>query len=460
MTLPAASASRREELRELWKLAIPISVAQAGQALMIFVDTAVLARLGTSALSAVALSGALVFVAVSFGAGLISGLDPMVSQSMGAGDERRARSLLWQGSYLAVLVGSLLAVPMVVVPRLLPRFGVELAELPLIQDYLTWRAPGLPLLLLFGTARAYVQSIERPVVLVVSALVANVVNLLGNLLFVFGGEGLPEYLGPLRAVPALGVKGAALSTTLCCLLQWAIVAWFVRKVPVPGGPVSIRPVWADIRKALWVGAPAGVQLIADEGIHALLSLLARGFGPESVSAYQIVLSFCFLSFTVAMGIGTAGSVRVGLAIGARDTPLARRRGQVALVSGVAFMTVSALVFVLFPLQLARLIGAPAELLHLVVPLLMVAAIFQIADGVLGVGVGVLRGMGEMRFPSIAITLGHYLVGLPVACGLAYGLGLGVVGLLGGLCVGLIAVAIALLWRFERLSTGTIQPLDA
>jgi MATE family multidrug resistance protein len=188
--------------------------------------------------------------------------------------------------------------------------------------------------------------------------------------------------------------------------------------------------------------------------------MARGLGTESVSAHQIALSYCMLSFTVAVGIGTAGSVRVGLAVGARDTPLARMRGQVALASGSLFMAGSGLLFALFPLPLARLIGAPPEVVPLLVPLLLVAAVFQLSDGVLGVGVGVLRGMGDTRFPSIAIMAGHYAVGLPVALVLAYGLGYGILGLMGGLCVGLATVALALLWRFERLSTGVIQPLEA
>jgi MATE family multidrug resistance protein len=460
MTASAATSPRRTELRELWKLAIPITVAFAGQALLGFVDTAVLARAGTTSLAAVALSNAILFVVSSFGAGMIMGLDPLVSQALGAGNDRRARTMLWQGSYLAVIAGTLLAVPMVVVPRVLPLFGVQFAELPLMQEYLLWRAPSLPLVLLFGTARAYVQAIERPGILVVAMVSANVLNLVADILLVFGGADLPAFFGPLRLLPALGVKGAALSTTLCCLLQWVMVARFVRTVPVSGGPLPTRPEWPAIRQALMVGAPIGLQLIADEGIHAITSVLARGLGTESVSAHQIALSYCMLSFTVAVGIGTAGSVRVGLAVGARDTPLARMRGQVALASGSLFMAGSGLLFALFPLPLARLIGAPPEVVPLLVPLLLVAAVFQLSDGVLGVGVGVLRGMGDTRFPSIAIMAGHYAVGLPVALVLAYGLGYGILGLMGGLCVGLATVAIALLWRFERLSTGVIQPLEA
>jgi MATE family multidrug resistance protein len=458
--MSAELPTRRQELRALWKLALPIAIAQAGQSLMSFVDTAVVGRAGTHALAAVGLSTAVFFAVSSFAIGLMMGVDPLVSQAFGASNQRRARVLLWQGSYLAVIAGTVLAVPLVVVPRLLPALGVDFAELPEVRDYLTWRAPSLPLLLLFITARAYLQGMARPRALVVATVLANLVNLGANVLFVFGGEGLPAWCGPLRLIPALGVKGSAIATLLACVLQWAIVAWAVRRISVPGGVPSVRPVRADILQAARVGLPIGLHIAAEVGVFSLAGVLSRWLGPESMSAHQIAISFASLSFTVALGIGNAGSVRVGWAVGARNTPQARLSGLMAFVSGAAFMTLGALVFALFPRALADLVGTPPEVIPLVVPVLMVAAVFQISDGVQGVGAGVLRGTGDTRFTFLANIVGHYGVGLPVALLLGFGLKLGVVGIWWGLCAGLTAVALALFWRFERQSSGTLQPLEA
>ena len=458
--MSAPTHSRRTELRELWKLALPIAIAHAGQSMMGVVDTAVVGRAGTEALSAVALSNAVFFAVSSFAIGLMMGVDPLLSQAFGARNASRARALLWQGSYLAVAAGVLLAVPLVVVPRVLPRFGVDFTELPLVQDYLTWRAPSLPLLLLFMTARSYLQSVARTSALVVATVVANVFNLGADILFVFGGEVLPAGFGPLRAFPALGVKGSALATLLCAGIQWAVVALAVHYVGVPGGKPSVRPVKADLLQALWVGLPIGLHLAAEVGVFALAGVLARALGPESISAHQIALSYGSLSFTVALGIGNAGSVRVGWAVGAHDTPLARLSGFMAFASGAGFMALCALTFALFPLPLARLMGAPEEVIPMVVPLLMVCAVFQVSDGIQGVGAGVLRGAGDTRFTFVANLVGHYAVGLPVALLLGFGLGYGVTGIWWGLCAGLTAVALALIWRFERLSAGTLRPLEA
>jgi multidrug resistance protein, MATE family len=308
-------------------------------------------------------------------------------------------------------------------------------------------------------ARSYLQAVARTGSLVVATVAANIFNLLANLLFVFGGAALPAAAGPLRSIPALGVKGSALATLLCCALQWGIVAWAVRRVVVPGGLPSVRPVRADIVHALRVGLPIGLHIAAEVGIFSISGVLARGLGPESMSAHQIAISYASLSFTVAMGIGTAGSVRVGWAVGAFNTPQARLSGLMAFVSGTGFMVLCALGFALYPLPLAHLMGTPREIIPLVLPLLMVSAVFQISDGLQAVGAGVLRGTGETRFPLAANMVGHYFIGLPVALLLGFHFGYGVVGIWWGLCIGLTSVAIALFWRFERLSAGTLQPLQ-
>jgi MATE family multidrug resistance protein len=134
--------------------------------------------------------------------------------------------------------------------------------------------------------------------------------------------------------------------------------------------------------------------------------------------------------------------------------------MMAFAAGAVLMSLPALAFALFPLTLAELMGAPAEVVPIVVPLFMVCAVFQIFDGTQGVGAGVLRGAGETRFTFLANMVAHYGVGLPVALLLGFGLDMGIVGIWWGLCAGLIAVSFAVFWRFERLSSRTLQPLEA
>jgi MATE family multidrug resistance protein len=453
--------SPRTELRELTRLAVPIAIAQGGQAMMGLVDTLVVGRAGTEALAAVGLGNGLFFAVSGFGIGLMMGFDPLLSQAMGARNLARARALLWQGGWLALLAGLVLISVLMLTPALLPLAGIGPEQVAGAWDYVAWRAPSMPLMLAFLTMRSFLQSTAYTRPLVVATVAANVVNLFADILLVFGGAELPWYFGPLRAVPAMGVAGSALATSLCTVLQLGIVVAAVRAMPAPGVErATRRPVWADLAQATRVGVPIGLHIAAEIGVFALAGVLAGGLGPASVGAHQIAISFASLTFTVAMGIGNAGSVRVGWAVGAHNTPQARLSGFMAFAGGAGFMALGALVFALFPKALAELAGAPADVVPLVVPLLMVSAVFQVFDGVQGVGAGVLRGAGDTRFTFVANMVGHYAIGLPLTLLLGFKLGLGVVGIWWGLCAGLIAVAVALLWRFHRLSSGTLRPLEA
>ncbi|WP_163869937.1 MATE family efflux transporter [Myxococcus eversor] len=449
------------EFRALTRLAVPIAIAQGGQALMGLVDTLVVGRAGTSALASVGLGNGLFFAMSGFGIGLMMGFDPLLSQAVGAKAMARARALLWQGGWMSLFAGLLLGGLLLLTPLLLPLAGIGATEIDGAWDYLLWRAPSMPLMLAFMTMRSYLQSTAFTRPLVVATVLANVLNLFADILLVFGGAGLPEYFGPLRAVPAMGVAGSALATTLCTLLQLGVVMFAVSRLPAERGARPTRlPVWKDLAQAARVGVPIGLHIAAEIGVFALAGVLAAGLGPASVGAHQIAIAFSSVTFTVAMGIGNAGSVRVGWAVGAHDTPRARLSGFMAFAGGAGFMAVGALVFALFPTALAKLAGAPDDVLPLVVPLLMVSAIFQVFDGVQGVGAGVLRGAGDTRFTFLANLVGHYAIGLPLTWLLGFKLGLGVVGIWWGLCAGLIAVALSLLWRFNHVSAGTLRPLDA
>lgn len=458
--MSAPVKSRREEFRELMRLAIPIAIAQGGQSLMGLVDTLVVGRAGTSALAAVGLANSLFFAVSGLGMGLMMGFDPLLSQAFGAKNATRARALLWQGGWLALFAGLLMAALVVVVPEVLPFFGYIRAELTETRSYLYWRAPSMVPMLAFLTVRGYLQSAGSTRPLVVATVVANIFNLGADILLVFGGGVLPEGFGPLRDIPAMGASGAALATLLCTFIQLAIILYAVKDLGPAGARPVRRPVWADLRQATRVGLPIGLHLAAEIGVFALAGVLAFKLGQASMGAHQIALSFGSLSFTIAVGIGNAGSVRVGWAVGARNTPQARMSGFIAFAGGAGFMALSALVFALFPGPLSRLAGASEEMVPLLVPLLMVCAVFQVFDGIQGVGAGVLRGAGETRFTFVANMVGHYVIGLPLSLLLGFGLKQGIIGIWWGLCAGLIAVAVALLWRFHRLSAGTLRPLEA
>jgi len=455
----ASAHPLRAELDALVKLAVPLAVAAGGQALMGVVDTAVVGRAGAIPLAGVGLGNALFMALSVFGMGVMHGLDPLVSQAVGAGDGTRARRLLWQGGWLALLLSAAIAVPAAIVPALLEPLGIEPAVAREAGAYLLWRLPGLPFFLLYFAGRAYLQAHGSARPMVIATVLANVANVPLDVLLVFGGAALPGWAGPLRAVPPLGAGGAAIATSLCALLQFGVLSAAARAVPLPGGRAPPRRLdLADQRAAAAVGLPIGLHMGAEVGIFALVGFLAGRLGALQLAAHQLALSIASLTFTVAIGFGNAGSVRVGWAVGGRDRPGARRAGLAAFGAGGAFMTCAALVFLLFPAAIARAMTDDPAIVAAAVPLLQVAAVFQISDGIQGVGAGVLRGAGQTGFTFAANMVGHWALGLPAAALLGFGLGWGVVGLWWGFVIGLSAVAAALLGRFLRISAREIVPL--
>jgi MATE family multidrug resistance protein len=440
----------RTELRTLLRLAGPLAAAQAGTQIMTLVDLAVIGRLGASQLGAAGLGNALFFTISILGMGTVFGVDPMISQAFGAGDAVRARHVLWQGIWLALGVTVVLTIPLLFTPMLLPLFDVSQPLRPMAIQFLLVRTAGLAPMLLFLVLRAYLQAqhITRP--MVVAMLIGNVFNFVSDVILVFGW-------GPF---PRMGVAGAALSTDLGAILQLAIVAWTVKSIHLPPHHAGAlhHPRWQEIRQALRIGLPIGVQLAAELGIFALVGLLAGHLGAIHLAAHQLVLAFISFTFTISVGVASAGSVRVGLAVGARDQPRTRTAGLAAIAGGTGVMIVGAAIFALFPRGLARLLTDQEVVIAAAVPIFLIAAVFQLSDGLQAISAGILRGAGDTTFPLAANLVGHWLIGLPVALYLGFHRNMGIVGLWWGLCAGLTAVAILLLFRFNRLSKKAIAPI--
>ena len=440
----------RTELRSLIRLAAPLAAAQAGTQIMSLVDLAVVGRLGARELGAAGLGNAIFFTISILGMGLVFGVDPMISHAFGGGDPVRARHVMWQGIWLSLGVTVELTIPLLFAPMLFPLFGVAPSlQIPAAQ-FLLVRAAGLAPLLLFLVVRAYLQAqhVTRP--MVIAMLVGNVFNLASDLILVFGW-------GPF---PRMGVAGAALSTDLGAVLQLVIVVWTVRSIHLPPHDAGVlhHPRWPEIRQAIRIGLPIGVQLAAELGIFALVGLLAGHLGTIDLAAHQLVLGFASLTFTIAVGIASAGSVRVGLAVGARDQARTRTAGFAAIVGGACFMLIGASVFALFPRAVARLLTDQETVIAAAVPILLIAAVFQLSDGLQAIGAGILRGAGDTAFPLAANLFGHWLIGLPIALYLGFHRNMGIAGLWWGLCAGLTAVAVLLVFRFNRLSKRAIVPI--
>ena len=430
----------RAEVRRLTALALPVAATQVGTMLLGFVDTVMLGRVGTDALAASSIANVWIYGTTQLALGTLFGLDPIVAQAHGAGRGEIAGRALQRGLVLALALSVPVALVWLAGERFLIATGQDPALARMAHQYTLVQLPSVPFFLAFHALRQYLQGREmvRPALFVMA--LANVVHVAGNWALIFGHAGLP----------ALGLIGAGIATSVTRIACFAILLWGVLALRLHAGawvPWSRDAfAWRGIREILRFGVPVGFQTSLEVWAFSGAALLAGRLGATAVAAHSVVLNMAALSFMMPLGVGLAASTRVGNLLGAGRPAEAQRAAWVAIALGAAVMSVSAAIFVLGRGWLPRIYTPEADVIALGAAILPIAAAFQIFDGVQVVGCGVLRGMGRTRPAAVFNLIGYWLLGLPLGGWLGLRAGWGLGGIWWGLAIGLAAVAILLvLW---------------
>jgi len=428
------------ELSDHIRLALPLTVGYLGQMLMGLVDTVMLGHHSETALAGAGIANSLIFAFIAFGMGVVMGLDSLVPQAIGAGERDRARRLFVTGLRVCVVLGLPISVIILVAPELLTLVAVDPDVADEARIYIYGRLPSLVPFLVFVAQRSFLQAAGGTRPIVVAMVVANVVNVGLDYALIYGVEPI--------GLPALGSLGAALATTFVSFVSIAIAGLAIASDKRPATAVY-DPVLA--RKIVALGLPVGLHLLAEVGLFSIAQVLAGRLGKTQVAAHQVAVMLASFSFSMALGVGAACSVRVGQAIGSGDPRRVRRAGTAGFVLGASLMGCAGIAFAVFPRQLATLVSSDPHVIEAAIPLLRIAAVFQLSDAIQAVAAGALRGAGDTRSTFIGNLAGHYGIGLPLAIILAFPLGMGVPGLWWGLVAGLTSVAIGLTWRFYWLA---------
>jgi MATE family multidrug resistance protein len=430
----------------MFSLAWPVVMAEIGWLVMGIVDTIMVGPLGPAAIGAVG-AGSILFMAIMMpGFGTLLALDTFVARSFGAGRIDECHRWLFAGIQLAGVMSVLLTGVAAGGVLLLPAMGFHpdvLAEIGPYMTHLVWSVAPLFGYLVF---RRYLQAMNVVRPIMGALILANLVNVLANWVLVYGRFGFP----------ALGVVGAAYATVLSRLGMAVFLFGLivVRERRRPSGlhdvpfALDLPRMWAIVR----LGLPAAGQILLEVGVFAAASALAGRIAPAAVAAHQIVLNVAGFIFMIPYGIGTAAAVRVGQAVGRGDAHDVRRAGWVAIGLATSVMSLSAVLFATTPRPLVRIFTIDTAVVELGAALLLVAAVFQLCDGLQTVTTGALRGLGDTRSPMAWNFVGHWLIGLPIGYHLAFARGWGVYGLWVGLSIGLILIGVVLLGVWHRRSS--------
>jgi len=443
-------SSIRAELVPMLKIAVPVVMAELGWMTMGVVDTVMVGPLGPQAISASGVGNSMHIAFVIFGMATMLGLDTLVSQAYGRKDIRDCHRWFFDGLMLAGLMALPIMALLVAVWFAIPVLHFHGEVKPLLESYFGVLMLSTPFLLAYAVCRRYLQAMHSPQPVMFALITANIINATGNYALVYGHFGFT----------ALGVKGSAWATVIARAYMLAAllfsVWWIDRRRTAEAGVddhglwhVERAFDWSRIKRLLALGLPAASQMGAEVGVFALATAMSGMLDPISSASHQIVLNMAGVAFMIPLGMGSAGAVRVGHAVGARDRERASASGWTAIILGTGFVMIAAALFVLIPHQLIGLFSNDPSVLSVGTSLLLLAAIFQLFDGLQGVITGTLRGLGDTRTAMIVNLVAHWLIGLPIGYLLCFVIGWGVYGLWVGLSLGLIVVGIILLYVWTK-----------
>ena len=453
---PAAGALWRLELTETVKLALPMAATQLGQIAMFTTDLALLGRLGDHVVAAAALSHTILFVAFTVGMGLVSAVAPLAAQAYGARTPRMLRRSVRVGLWAATLVGVPFTIAQFWGEDILLALGQAPEAAELAARYLLGLCWSLLPAWWFMVLRNFMSAVNKPEPALWITLVAIPLNAVVAYALIYGHFGLPR----------LDMLGAGLATTMVNLFMCAAAIWVAytrhpfKKFRVLGR--FWRFDWPLFTKLLAIGLPISGAFVLEYGLIASAALLMGRIGITAIAAHQIALQVAAILFMVPFGISMAATVRVGHAVGRRDSEGTRRAGFTAIGLAIVFMTVMTIVVALtrHVIPLLFLGGAAAsaqETVALAATLLVLGATFFIADGAQTVAAGALRGLNDTRVPLLIAVLSFWIIGFTSSYCFAFPLGFGAIGVWIGLSVGTCVFAVLLLWRFHALTRAHYMP---
>ncbi len=433
-----------QEARRFVSLAWPVTLGQLALGAMSTVDVIIVGQLGAEPLAALALAHAWSFSVLAPGLGAAMGLDPWFTRAWGAEDREGLGDAFVRGTaLLTVLAAPMIALHLAASP-LLAWTGQDPVILPTFSACSWALALRVPAFLGFLLLKQLLQArgLMKPATIV--AILGNVVNLVADVWWVYGGLG----------VPPLGAVGAAFSTSLVqwCMLGALLYLGWSPLMDVVRGRWHI-PSLERMRAVATVALPVSAQTSAEIWAFHAASVLAGAIGPAALAAHTAALNMASLAFMLPLGVGAAAATRIGNLVGAR-LPW-RASGWTAIGVGVAAMCLTAATMLSAPDLLARLYTTDPVVLALVLGALPVAAAFQVFDGIQVTAAGVLRGLGDTQVPFMINLVAHWVIGVPLGAFLAFQAGLGLVGLWVGLCAGLGITAALLAWRIQRVNPGKL-----
>jgi multidrug resistance protein, MATE family len=441
--------SPQTHARQTLALGLPLAGSSLAQIALHVTDVVMMGWYGVIPLAAVVLGASTFFILFVPGSGFAKAVMPMVATALARGDEAQVRRDTRMGLWLSIAYGILILPIFWWSEPILLSLGQQPAVAAVATDYLRLVGFGMVPALCVTVLQSYLSALGRTQIVLWVTLLAVALNIAVNWALIFGNWGFPE----------LGALGAAVATITTQAVSLVILAVYAGLLPDLRRFRLFqrfwRPDWVALRQVWRMGVPIGLTGLAEGGMFHASALMMGWIGAVELAAHGIALEIAALTFMLHVGLSSAATIRVARFDGLGDRAALRLAAKVAVLMSLAVAVASVILFLSAPKPIVALFldmqkpDSTAILAYGTV-LLAVAALFQLADGLQVMALGLLRGVQDTRVPMVLATVSYWLIGIPMSYVLAFPLGLGGVGLWFGLVVGLVCASASLMWRFWRL----------
>jgi MATE family multidrug resistance protein len=440
----------RDETRGLLRLAGPLIVNNLAIAGMQFADAVMAGRLGAEALAAVAVGASVWFFGFAMCLGVLMAISPIAARHFGAGNSELIGRYTRQGMYLGVTFGLILIVlAYLTVEPLLIQIGVDEGFRDLTVGYVHAIIPGAPAIFVFLALRFTTEGIGYTRPIMFTSILSLVCNVFLNYVLMFGHFG----------APALGVVGCGLASAITMwLVMFALAIYMMMDrhyQPLKLFARIVRPRARELREIIMLGVPIAITITAEAGLFNAVSILMGTRGAAIAAAHQIAINFAATTFMVPLALSSAITIRVGHALGAGNAQAARFSGVLGILICALFMSVSATFLLIFRDAVVTLYTNDTSVTSIAISLLLMAAIFQVADGAQIGAAGALRGYKDTRTPMAINIFAYWVLAFPLAYLAAVTFESPPSYVWGGFVIGLSVAAILLTWRYSHVSRANL-----
>jgi MATE family multidrug resistance protein len=442
--------SIRQDIIDTSKLAYPVLIGQLGHMMMGVVDSVMVGRVGATPLAASSVAHGLFVLIMIFGIGVSMAISPLVSMAKGSQDQAQCGLVFRQALMVNLVLSILLCTGAFFSAGLIRHLNLppEVAEQAVA--YMRILALSIIPVMLFQTYRQFSEGLAIMTPPMVITLMANLVNIFANWILIFGNLG----------APALGLEGAGWATFITrSMMALTLLLYMIKSTRFKIYDVRFyltRLHREMIRKILKIGVPSGVQYFFEVGAFAGAAVIIGWLGTKQLAAHQIAINLASISFMFALSISAAGAIRVGHAVGKRNKLAIRAAGYSAIYLSAGVMGCFGILFILLRYILPALYIDDQHVISIASSLVIIAAFFQLSDGIQAAGIGVLRGIADTRIPMLITFVAYWVVGLPGGYLLGFYLNMGVQGVWIGLLMALTLSAVLLTWRFYTGSKKEIN----